>query len=180
MNISRAFSMASSVVCLLSLTACLVDSDTNPAEEEIGQAVSPICNDPGNDTEATATDLGDFNDCDDDGGAFDDVVRKGRIDWYRYRLDDAPFCAMSPSVAVTPSTVTVCQYFDCDSGAASFTCPTGTTSATSPGGRPGCCGTGMYGVYPNCSGTSNDEMDVFIRFSTASTECVTYDVDFHG
>jgi hypothetical protein len=151
----------------------------------------PGCVDNGigepNESEATAYPLvsGAIEDCDGDGSTFAGTLAPGDVDWITYEGSDVFGCVVDPTRAISQSQsgMRMCKFFQCISGDTEVTCPSGTTSATSPGGRAGCCGTMGFGVSGlNCTGTSSDDTDVYIRLDmpngNAST-CNDYTLAYH-
>jgi hypothetical protein len=134
---------------------------------------------PANDVEATAPELGMFGDCDGDSDLYWLDLPAGDVDWYFYRGRDG-MCQVNPWVEwetyYGTGSEDVCMFFECDGLA--VTCPSGTTEETSPEGRPGCCGVTSFEADIDCSGMSDDAL-VYIRVTNSSTDCQQGTVDFH-
>jgi hypothetical protein len=171
--------LATGLLCLAA-AACVAEP-ADDQSEDVGEAASAFCGDTWDNSEATAIYLGSFSACDGGSEFLQGAVVKGDIDFYRYRLEDAPFCVPEARVLFdATSQETVCQYFDCVNGDASFACPGGSTPAISPGGRGGCCrtGPGFFEVDLGCSGSASDDVDVYLRFSSSSLSCHGYEAEF--
>jgi hypothetical protein len=137
-----------------------------------------------NNSEATATDLGTFDDCDASGDVVSGVLPQGDEDWFVFTGTDALQCASDASrTVVANGTVRICKFFEgvVDCNGLSFTCPAGTTTDTSPGGRSGCCSTSDFEVSLGCGALPGfAQVDVYIRLDTPPSEsCVSYTLDYH-
>ncbi|MEJ7728413.1 MAG: hypothetical protein WKG00_04280 [Polyangiaceae bacterium] len=132
-----------------------------------------------NETEATAFDLGDIEDCDSAGDQVSAVLDgPDDVDWYRYDGDDTFGCSVDPNRGITVNgSVRLCKFVDCVSGTAEFDCPEGSVTATSPGGHPGCCSNNGFGIDPNCSGI-DDDSTVYIRIDEPTLPCAEYTVTY--
>jgi hypothetical protein len=152
-----------------------------------GMCETVTCNDQfeptanSNDSESTGKVLAvdPVSDCSDpatESGAVSGV----ESDWYRYQGDDA-LCYVIPTVSLTQASadVQLCMFLKCTDDAAmtQFSCPLTTTNATSPDGRYGCCGTGTDVSIAvddvNCTGTFNEDLDVFIRVDDPMADAAT-------
>lgn len=137
-----------------------------------------------NEDEASAHDLGEINDSDDNGGVISGSLHHdGDVDWYRYQGDDDFTGDVDPArTLVSSGGVRMCKFLECDVGIAEteFECPAGTDYAFSPGGRPGCCANGAVELADlNCTGVTEDNAAVYIRIDQPADPCVTYSVAYH-
>jgi len=124
-----------------------------------------------NDSEALAESLAadPVSDCADP-EVLSGVVSGNDVDWYHFEAND-DLCAVEPAASFTQSSADarLCVFVQCTSATANtqFSCPLSTTNATSPEGRYGCCETGSAVSFEigdvNCTGTINEDIDVFIR-----------------
>jgi hypothetical protein len=136
-----------------------------------------------NDSEEEAQSLGQFNDCDGNGGSISGVLSLGDEDWFTYTGTDAFGCIVDPErEIVTEGSLRICKFAECLNGLENteLTCPPGTQSATSPAGRPGCCGSSGFkmGVF-DCAGTINDSANVYIRIDQGVPQCTQYTLNYH-
>jgi len=144
----------------------------------------PACVDDGpegNDSEASATDLGTIDDCDASGGAFSGVLAGDDVDWFVYHGTDATGCVVDPARSLdADGEYRVCQFFTCDDGGPlTLTCPDGAWDETSPEGRPGCCSHEALQLSPDCSSWT-DNSAVYVRLDKPpAAECVHYTLSFH-
>jgi hypothetical protein len=139
------------------------------------------CTDPGfepNESEAGATDLGAYDDCDGNGTSVNATLDgSSDLDFFSFDGSDVSGCLVDPTVT-TGDSVRLCVFATCPG--ASISCAQG-SAATSPAGYAGCCvqsgGTVELGV--NCSGFS-DDATVYIRVDQPGVDaCTTYGLDFH-
>lgn len=125
-----------------------------------------------------------IEDCDGDGGMISGVIAPGDTDWFTYQGDDVIGCSVDPTRSFTNGGgLRLCKFIRCvDSGATTeFTCPGGTTEATSPEGRDGCCSASGFTIDDvNCTGTLDEDTEVFIRVDRPTgTGCTSYSVSYH-
>lgn len=156
--------------------ACIEDVCEMPLE-------CPADENEPNDGEQSATSLGEFNDCDGNGGSVSGVLGLGDEDWFTYIGDDDFGCIVDPDrEIVTDGAVRICKFAECLNGLPNtdLSCPPGTMSAMSPAGRPGCCGSSGFnmGVF-NCTGTIDDSAYIYIRIDQGSPQCVEYTLNYH-
>jgi hypothetical protein len=146
------------------------------------------CADPGaepNDTEATATDLGQIGDCDNMGQSVSGVIHSPfDVDWFVFHgIDGSSFCSVDPTRHISNTSLRMCKFIQCDgSESNNFSCPSGTTSATSPDGRPGCCAMGDISFSLTCGSSqlNADNSMVYIRVDNPNAlVCEAYQVDYH-
>ena len=143
-----------------------------------------VCTDDGpegNDSEATATDLGAIDDCDGDGGAVSGVLDSGDVDWFVYHGDDVTGCIVNPWRSLDADTeYRICKFVECDDGSPNYiTCPEGTSPETSPDGRQGCCSLQAFELSPDCESWT-DSAKVYVRLDAPpSSACVHYTLSFH-
>ncbi len=115
---------------------------------------------PPADAEATAKDLGDITDNNDDffeqGGV---LSGSSDVDWYTWHGADTLGYVAEPTFTLVTGDQRNCMFFECDDGGVAQTkvdCPVGTDFAISPMLRPGCCGAASFLIGDlNCPG--NDE-----------------------
>jgi len=132
-----------------------------------------------NDSEDTAFDLGDINDCDGDGGDVTASLEPGDADWYRYDGSDDFGCVATPERALTSSdNVRLCKFVECAEGDVDVTCKDGATPETSPNGRPGCCHNIGFTVDIECPGV-DDDVATYIRLDQPASACVDYVLSYH-
>ena len=142
-----------------------------------------VCNDPGpepNDTIQQATYLGAIDDCDGSGSSFSGVLDGNDVDWFYYQGSDAFGCAVGPVRTINADAqVRICKYIECLSGTPEFTCPAN-AALDNAGGLPGCCAQDGLDFGINCTGTSDDSANVYLRIDKPSGfSCVSYSVSFH-
>ena len=176
-------------------SACPPGEDTCPCDEgmcDFGlMCIDDVCttqgacaDDPGedNDTEATATDLGMIEDCDDDGSMVTGVLDGNEdVDWFRYDGDDVALCNVNPARTISADGgLRLCKFAECADGETDVDCDEGTTQTNSPDGRVGCCSDGSFDMPDvNCTGTIDDDATVFIRVDQAEAMCVAYTLSYH-
>ncbi len=132
-----------------------------------------------NDTEDTAFDLGDINDCDGDGGDVTASLEPGDADWYRYDGSDDFGCVATPErTLMSNDNLRLCKFIECKEGQVDVTCKDGSTPATSPGGRQGCCHSTGFTVDIECPGI-DDDITAYIRLDQPASACVEYILDYH-
>lgn len=132
-----------------------------------------------NDSEDTAFDLGDINDCDGDGGDVTASLEAGDADWYRYDGSDDFGCVATPERALLSNdNVRLCKFIECAEGQVEVSCQDGATPATSPGGRLGCCHNTGFAVDIECPGI-DDDVTAYIRLDQPASACVEYVLDYH-
>jgi hypothetical protein len=175
---SSATSSVASSSSASSTTASSATSSSSSGGLDCGEGPGP----DGDDTEASATDLGTIGDCDGDGESVTGVLTGfGDVDWYRYLGDDG-LCVVSPSRALVAShAVRLCKYVQCVGGQEpDIECPNGTEAATSPDGRPGCCGSSGFDLDAGCAGLiGDDSMRIYLSVETEQQACVEYTIDYH-
>lgn len=137
-----------------------------------------------NEDEASAFDLGEINDNDDNGGVVSGSLHHdGDVDWFVYQGDDDITGNVDPARDIVASAgMRVCKFIECDNGldATEFECPAGTDYALSPQSRQGCCSDGAIALDDlNCTGTIEDNARVYIRLDQPEDTCVTYSVAYH-
>lgn len=137
-----------------------------------------------NNTERTASDLGDFGSADDKEGTELTAVLDGSddVDWFFYDGTDGNLSFVDPARELnTVGGLRLCKYVECDNGLleTDVTCPEGTAMATSPENRPGCCGDDGFEIELNCEGVIGDDARVYMRVDQAQQECVQYTIDYH-
>lgn len=147
------------------------------------------CADPGaepNETEATATDLGQIGECDNMGSSISGVLHDAfDVDWFKYHgIDGSILCSVDPARHINNTNIRLCKYIQCDgSEANNFSCPSGTSQSTSPDGRPGCCtmsGDIHFDLTCGSSSLDADNAEVFIRVDNPNQlPCEAYQVDYH-
>lgn len=132
-----------------------------------------------NETEETAWDLGDIEDCDSAGAQVSAVLDgPNDVDWYRYDGDDTLGCSVDPNRGITVNgSVRLCKFVDCASGTAEFDCPQGSVPEASPGGHPGCCSNNGFGIDPNCSGI-DDDATIYVRLDEPTQACAEYTLTY--
>jgi hypothetical protein len=153
----------------------------------------PACPDPSpaeqNESENTAFALAaqPIDDCDGSGSSIQGVIAGANdVDWYTYVGDDSFGCVVDPTRSFTQSQggLRLCKFMECvDANAVTeITCGGGSSPATSPQGRDGCCGTAGFVADVNCTGSTDDITEVYIRLdqpgANAST-CNSYTLDYH-
>ena len=132
-----------------------------------------------NDTQATATDLGQINDCDKNGSSVSGVLAGGDVDWFTYKGSDTFGCSVNPSRDITSDgQAKLCKYIRCP-GLKLDKCPNDSTSDTSPEGDPGCCTTTKMELGINCNGAS-DDATIFLKVEKPPAfTCVNYTFNYH-
>jgi hypothetical protein len=143
-----------------------------------------VCNDSGpgepNDSEGSASNLGELDDCDASGGYLDGVLAGDDVDWYVYHGGDAFGCMVDPSREIeADGGYRVCKFVSCDSGEGTVTCPAGTSAETSPDGRSGCCAQQAFELTIDCPGLT-DSASVYVRVDKPPAyDCVNYKLTIH-
>lgn len=155
--------------------ACLDDTCQVVCEEDVFEP---------NDDEASATDLGELTDSDDDGGVLSaSLHHAGDVDWFRYAGNDDITGNVDPARALVASGgLRLCKFLECDNGLpqTEFECPAGTQYALSSMARPGCCSSDGFALADlNCTGVTEDNASVLIRVDAPEPACVTYSVSYH-
>jgi hypothetical protein len=156
--------------------SCL--EDTCQSSECDGDVFEP------NDVEAEATDLGEINDNDGNGGVVSGSLHlAGDVDWFRYSGNDDVTGNVDPERELVASGgLRLCKFIECGNGLAEteFECPVGTQYALSTMARPGCCASdGIALPDLNCTGVTEDNSTVYIRLDQPDAACVTYAVSYH-
>lgn len=137
-----------------------------------------------NDDEAAASDLGEINDNDGNGGVLSaSLHHAGDVDWFRYYGNDDITGNVDPTRELVASgALRLCKFLECDNGLAEteFECPAGTQYALSTMARPGCCSSDGFALADlNCNGVTEDNATVYIRLDQPEPACVTYSVSYH-
>lgn len=137
-----------------------------------------------NDDEAAASDLGEINDNDGNGGVLSaSLHHAGDVDWYRYYGNDDITGNVDPTrELVSSGTVRLCKFLECDNGLAEteIECPAGTQYALSTMARPGCCASSGFALPDlNCTGVTEDNATVYLRVDQPEPACATYSVSYH-
>jgi hypothetical protein len=161
-------------VCDDDLT-CLGDICQTVCEEDVFEP---------NDEEAAATDLGEINDNDDNGGVLSaSLHHAGDVDWYRYYGNDDITGNVDPARELVASgNLRLCKFLECDAGLleTEFECPPGTQYALSTMARPGCCASDGFALPDlNCAGVTEDNATVYLRVDQPEPACVTYSISYH-
>ena len=135
-----------------------------------------------NDSEATATDLGMIEDCDEDGSMVTGILDGDEdVDWFRYDGDDVSLCNVNPARTIAADAgLRLCKFAECVEGETELDCPKGTTQTNSPDGRLGCCADASFELSDiNCTGTLDDDAAVFLRVDQGQAQCVAYTLTYH-
>lgn len=183
-------SSSESTGCPLGDNGCACDGDSCNSGL---QCVDDVCQPPAacdvdllepNDEETAPTLLGEVGDNDDNGGSiFGTLDSPDDVDWYRYNGNDTVLGNVDPARFVkSDGGVRLCKFAECDSGIdnTEFECPAETEPATSPAGRPGCCAPmGIALDDANCSGSLDDDMQVYLRVDSGGQACVDYELIYH-
>ena len=132
----------------------------------------------GDETEATATNLGTVDDC--TGGVKTAELLHGRadVDFQRVHVEDTG-CGLEIDFGVSDlSGARICAFAECDDGEPDLLCAAGAVAATSPTGRPGCCSqTGDLIDSLACTGgIGDDSLTLWIRLDQGVTACTPYEV----
>lgn len=182
---------SSSGGCTLGELDCGCDEGT--CLDDLECNASDVCGAPGSceddewgdiTTEDDAHLLGTIDDDDDNGGNVLGVLTgPDDVDWFRYNGDDSFLDSVDPFRTIAASAdVRFCKFAECVEGLeiTEFECGEGATATTSPDGRPGCCAESVIHVPDaNCSGTTSDDMTVWVRVDQADAACVQYAFDYH-
>lgn len=131
-----------------------------------------------NNSEATATDLGELGDCVGE-ATVGGVLAGNDVDWYTYFGTNGVCFAEPFRSIVADGTVRICKFVECPD--LELECPEGTTAETSPAGREGCCATTEFELSYDCSGFGGDEdADIFIRLDKPPAfDCVKYTLTYY-
>jgi hypothetical protein len=137
--------------------------------------------DPGG-TENTAMALKNTDDCDGDGssikGVIDGILD---IDMYSLQAADTFGCVIGPTSSTPSTDIQYCMFIKCQGGGMDFKGCSGSTQEKSDIGLDGCCLTqpGTLTIDYNCTGTTNDSIDVFIRVKGLKDACIPYTSTYH-
>ena len=135
----------------------------------------PDINEP--DTESAAFFIGNLTDCPKSLAMIQGVLGTADdTDWFTYHGSDEFGCPVDPGISITSSaSLSMCIYFECDSGAGSFTCPQGSAINVSPDGKTGCCTSNSDLSIDDldCPGT-DDSATVWARFHESTQDCNEY------
>lgn len=137
-----------------------------------------------NDSLDAALYLGELDDDADPGSIAGVLDHEDDEDWFSYNGIDTT--TITPQVApartlVADGSLRLCKFLECPDGIASteVTCPDNADLAMAPGGQPGCCaGEGFAMPDFNCTGTTDDSAQVFIRIDQGGSQCVEYTVTY--
>lgn len=145
-----------------------------------GPGCSPDDNES-NDTEQSATALGQITDCDRSGamvsGTLDD---SSDVDWYRFSGSDEFLCVVDPTrVLSSDGGLRLCKFVECTGAATDLLCPLGTSPETSPEGRVGCCSSAGFSLPTLDCPSEDDDATVYLRIDQAAGDCVDYSVAYH-
>ncbi len=136
-----------------------------------------------NDQESTAIDLGEIDDGDRSVIVSGSLHHPGDVDWYVYHGDDDFGSMVDPARELVASGgLRLCKFVECDVGLADteLECPVGTDYALSTMARPGCCDDTDFELADlNCTGTTEDSANVYIRVDQPSRECISYSISYH-
>ena len=135
-----------------------------------------------NDTPATSHDFGIFEDGDGSDGdpveAFGSLIDDATdVDWFTFHGLDVFGGVVAPGVEFAGD-ISVCLYADCDVGETEVECSDGSAGSVSEGGLSGCCSSSDFTIDLNCSGTSSDDAQVYLRIDSDSLECEPYSLGF--
>ncbi len=196
---ARRFSLASSLASGLAVLAAaiVVTASTGcgiPVSEQAVPTACPAASNEPNDSEETAEDLGELSDEPSSGRVITSSVHTSiDRDWYRVHVADRGLGG-NPEVSVLVSSgFEVTTWFVCgDRHTATSECSHGSSDYARVGGVEGCRGNALEGPSgeidvsadtmasstTDCSGTSSDDGDLYIRVErTASAGSVcTYDL----
>jgi hypothetical protein len=147
-----------------------------------GSGAGVPCPDNGpepNNSEATATNLGMIDDCDNSGSMVSGTLAGNDVDWYKYQGSDTFGCNVDAYRSITSDgQARVCKFPDCPNLV--VTCPAGTVPETSPTGLAGCCSLNPFQLAVDCPNTTSDDATVYIRVDKPpSFACVNYTLEFH-
>jgi len=143
----------------------------------------------GDDSQASALNLGQTDDCDgNQTSILGEIHETTDVDFTVRHMTDEFACSVDPSIAITTTdTLRFCIYFSCDLGTTSLTCPGATVDATADSGALGCCTTTdmqtVIQILPTCTGTSDDDGTVWTEVSTsggATGACAPYTLVVHN
>ena len=138
-------------------------------------------NDVGN-TDATAKALPGITDNDSDAATLSSII-DGSLDVDMYSLAGADtFGRVINGTITTPTAeVEVCMFAKCQKGVMNFQGCSGGTQSTNDIGMSGCClsSAGTAVLNHNCTGTSDDSLNTFIRVKGLKNVCIPYSVTYH-
>jgi len=142
----------------------------------------------GDDTQATARDLGETDDCD---GTQIELLQEIHdptdVDFTVHHMTESIGCLVNPTISVTTTDVlSFCIFFTCDSGSTQLTCPANTSDAVASSGAVGCCTTtdlqSAIEIQPYCTGTLDYSGTIWTEVATsnaASGHCAAYALALH-
>jgi hypothetical protein len=133
-------------------------------------------------TEATAKVLPGITDNDSDAATVTGIV-DGILDVDQYSLAGADTSLHQiDATATTPTAgVEMCMFAKCQKGVMNFMGCSGGTQAKNDIGMDGCCLTapGTVVLSHNCTGTTDDSLNTFIRVKDLKNVCTPYSVTYH-
>ncbi len=138
-----------------------------------------------NESETAFAFLGNVSGADSQGSSLSAVYAPpDDEDWFVMSITDNFLYVVDPAVSVgSVNPLSVCIYYECNSGGASVLCQGGSTPDISPGGKTGCCITspGSVQIEPICSGGGLDSGNAYIRISegTGTPQCTSYNMNWH-
>jgi hypothetical protein len=149
-----------------------------------GGGMMMTCNDPMDPggSENTATALKNTDDCDGDGSSIKGVIDGMLdIDMYSLQAADTFGCVIGPTSSTPSTDIQYCMFIKCQGGGMDFKGCSGSTQEKSDIGLDGCCLTqpGTLTIDYNCTGTTNDSIDVFIRVKGLKDACIPYTSTYH-
>lgn len=133
-----------------------------------------------NNSQGSATQLGQITDKDGDGGTVCGVLGSvDDVDWFVFGGEDVPLGVVDPTrTLIATAGARLCVYAHCESGGTSVGCFLDTPD-TAPGGDKGCCGVGTVSPNINCDGL-DDSATVWIKVEhTNGLACEEYQLDYH-
>lgn len=138
-------------------------------------------NDVGN-TDATAKALPGITDNDADAASVNSII-DGALDVDMYSVAGADTFGYVINGTITTPTpeVEVCMFAKCQKGTMNFMGCSGGTQSTNDIAMPGCCLTspGTAVLNHNCTGTTDDSLNTFIRVKGLKNACIPYSVTYH-
>jgi hypothetical protein len=131
-----------------------------------------------------------IDDCDDSGATVSGVISGANdVDWFRWLGDDSALCPINDETPARTLTqdqggILVCKYVRCmdQEVDTEFDCPGGTSPDVSGNSIAGCCGSSGFEFVVNCTGTTDEVVETFIKLempSATAATCNGYDLGYH-
>ncbi len=138
-------------------------------------------NDVGN-TNALAKVLPGITDNDSDAASVSSIIDGALdIDMFSLAGADTSFHVINATIATPTAEVEVCMFAKCQKGVMNFMGCSGGIQTKNDIAMDGCCLTapGTAVLNHNCTGTTDDSLNTFIRVKGLKNVCIPYSVNYH-